>query len=217
MRIDFQKVAFRYPGAREPVFRDLDLIVRPGITLAKGFSGCGKSTLLRLAAGLLRPGAGRVSSDSPHAVGSAVFLRREVGFVFQQLNLLPLASVRRNVRLAMELAVRRDDAGAEALLERLGLARHAGERPSRLSGGQQQRAAIARALAKRPGLLLLDEPTSGLDDLNTAVIVRALRECLAPGCACLIATHDKRLDALADEILDFNTFLPVEEHLQALA
>ena len=193
MRIDFQKVAFRYPGAREPVFRDLDLIVRPGITLAKGFSGCGKSTLLRLAAGLLRPGAGRISSDSPHAVGSAVFLRREVGFVFQQLNLLPLASVRRNVRLAMELAGRRDDAGAEALLERLGLARHAGERPARLSGGQQQRAAIARALAKRPGLLLLDEPTGNLDEDSTARVESLLDDYRrSTGAALLWISHDPR-------------------------
>ena len=101
--------------------------------------------------------------------------------------------------------------------ELLGLARYANSKPSRLSGGQQQRASIARALAKKPSILLLDKPTSGLDDLNTQVISKAIKNTLAPGSVCLIATHDKRFDPLADEILDFNTFLPVEEHLQALA
>jgi ABC-type lipoprotein export system ATPase subunit len=148
-------------------------------------------------------------------VGSPGFLRHEVGFVFQQLNLLPLASVERNISLAVEMAGL-DGSDVRHWIELLGLASYAKAKPSRLSGGQQQRASIARALAKRPPILLLDEPTSGLDDLNTMVISKAVRSALAPDSVCLIATHDKRLDPIADEILDFNTFLPVEAHLQAL-
>ena len=216
MTIDLQKVCYSYPRSAVHVFDGLNLKLEPGITLAKGFSGCGKSTLLRLVAGLISPTGGTILTDSPHRVGSPAFLRVEIGFVFQQLNLLPLASVERNVRLAVEMAGG-NLSDVEDLLELLGLSRYAKTKPSKLSGGQQQRASIARALAKKPSILLLDEPTSGLDDLNTQVISKAIRNTLAPGSVCLIATHDKRLDPIADEILDFNTFLPVEEHLQALA
>ncbi len=216
MTIDLQKISYRYPRSATCVFESLNLELKPGITLAKGFSGCGKSTLLRLVAGLLSPTRGRILTDSPHRVGSPAFLRFEIGFVFQQLNLLPLASVERNVRLAVEMAGGNLSDVAD-LLELLGLSKYAAIKPSKLSGGQQQRASIARALAKKPSILLLDEPTSGLDDLNTEVISKAIRNTLAPGSVCLIATHDRRLDPIADEILDFNTFLPVEEHLQALA
>lgn len=216
MKIELQGVRFRYPGSAAEVFDDLDLTLHSGVTLAKGFSGCGKSTLLRLVAGLLFPDGGTISTDSPYPVGSSRFLRFEIGFVFQQLNLLPLASVERNIRLAVEMAGG-DVSSVHQWIDLLGLSKYAKTKPSKLSGGQQQRASIARALAKTPSILLLDEPTSGLDDLNTMVISKAIRNALAPGSICLIATHDKRLDPIADEILDFNTFLPVEEHLQALA
>ena len=89
--------------------------------------------------------------------------------------------------------------------------------PQTLSGGQQQRAAIARALIKEPSVLLLDEPTSGSDDLNTRVIARVLREYIVSDRICVISSHDHRLESLADEILDFNCFLPLEGHLLALA
>ena len=216
MKINLQSVSYRYPQAKLPVFEALDLQLKPGVTLAKGFSGCGKSTLLRLIAGLITPAAGRIVTDSPHPVGSPTYLRLEIGFVFQQLNLLPLASVERNIRLAVEMAGG-DSRNVQRWIDLLGLTKYAASKPARLSGGQQQRASIARALAKLPSILLLDEPTSGLDDLNTTVISQAIRHALAPGSVCLIATHDKRLDPIADEILDFNTFLPMEEHLQALA
>lgn len=215
MRIELKSVRYGYPRAKTPVFDALDLVLEPGVTLAKGFSGCGKSTLLRLIAGLLSPASGEILTESRHRVGSPGFLRYEIGFVFQQLNLLPLASVERNIRLAVEMAGR-DGADVQQWIDLLGLAKYAKSKPTKLSGGQQQRASIARALAKRAPILLLDEPTSGLDDLNAMVISKAIRSALAPGSVCLIATHDKRLDPIADEILDFNTFLPVEEHLQAL-
>lgn len=216
MKIEISNLGFRYPGANQPVFEGLNLSLKPGVTLAKGFSGCGKSTLLRLIAGLMRPDSGSITTSSPHSVGSSTYLRREVGFVFQQLNLLPLATVRRNIRLAVEMASG-DLEEVERWIAKLGLQAYANEKPSKLSGGQQQRAAIARALAKRPSILLLDEPTSGLDDLNTRVILGAIRNDLPADAVCLIATHDARLDSIANESLDFNTFLPVEKHLQALA
>jgi ABC-type lipoprotein export system ATPase subunit len=217
MHLEFTNVTFRYPRTREPVFSEFNLKVPPGITLAKGYSGCGKSTLLRLACGLLRPQHGAITTASPRAVGSPRFLREDAAFVFQQLNLLPLATVARNVSLAGEMSGHRDPLHESELIERLGLEKFKHKRPASLSGGQQQRAGIARALAKRVPILLLDEPTSGLDDLNTTVIARTLRETIRDGDVCLIATHDHRLETIADDILDFNTFLPVEEHLETLA
>ncbi len=192
----------------------------PGLTLIRGFSGCGKSTLLKLVAGYLRPDAGHIVLPGGFAPTDPVVARARLGFVFQQLNLLPLASLRRNLALVGALAglaapevARR----TEKYLSLLGLEAYADRRPDTLSGGQQQRAAIARALLKEPSVLLLDEPTSGLDDLNCRVIMKLLRDHLPARCVCLIATHDARLNTLPHESLDFNRFLPVEGHLVALA
>lgn len=215
MKIEIEQLKFRYPKTKEFVFDGLDFSVDSGITLIKGFSGCGKSTLLRLVAGLLPPASGTIKTDSPFAVGSSKFLMMEVGFVFQQMNLLPLASIERNISLALDMGDRSDD-DTSYWLQLLGIDKYAKKMPQQLSGGQQQRASIARALAKKPSLLLLDEPTSGLDDLNTDIICKAIRKSVSEGTTCLVASHDHRLDSISNDILDFNTFLPVEEHLQTL-
>ena len=204
MHVSLKSVSYRYPGAKTAVFEDVSCEFHPGVSLLKGYSGCGKSTMLRLVSGLLRPTSGSLTSDSQLKPGSAAFLRSEVGFVFQQLNLLPLASVRRNAQLAARLAGKPAD-GVMHWLEVLGISDYARKRPAQLSGGQQQRAAIARALAKSPKLLLLDEPTSGLDDENTEVIKSVIAKKLPQDTNCLIATHDSRLLSLTDAILDFNT------------
>ncbi|WP_018969762.1 ATP-binding cassette domain-containing protein [Rubritalea marina] len=215
MQVSVNNLSYRYPHAAAPVFDGFDFNADAGITLIKGFSGCGKSTLLRIIASLIPVPKGTVVTTSPHGFGSSTFLREEVGFVFQQLNLLPLASVRRNILLALELA-NKPSALADEWIQALGLEKLQHKKPTKLSGGQQQRAAIARALAKQPSILLLDEPTSGLDHLNTQIITQALTNKLPKSTVCLIATHDNRLDPIADEILDFNSFLPVEEHLQEM-
>jgi ABC-type lipoprotein export system ATPase subunit len=140
--------------------------------------------------------------------------------VFQQINLLPLATLCRNLELAASLSGVTSEITQERIghwLGLLGLEEFAKRRPNSLSGGQQQRAAIARALIKEPAVLLLDEPTSGLDDLNTQVIIRVLRQYVAGTRICVICSHDSRLHPIANEILDFNCFLPLEGHLVALA
>lgn len=214
--ITCEKLGFTY--GRGPVLEAFDAVFRPGLTLIKGFSGCGKSTLLKLVAGYLRPTSGRIVLPDGANHGTA-FQRRELGFVFQQLNLLPLASVRRNLALVGAFAgLSRHDTNTriDKYLALLGLEELADRDPGSLSGGQQQRAAIARALIKEPTVFLLDEPTSGLDDLNCRVIMNLLGTHLPADCICLVATHDQRLNTLPHESLDFNRFLPVERHLVAL-
>src|SRR5688500_5094399 len=215
-----EKIFFRYSRKTDWIINDFSHPFAPGITLIKGASGCGKSTLLRILAGYLNASSGRIVTPSGVAPIDRDFQRKELGFVFQQLNLLPLATVARNLEMAGSLA----GLPHEETLERtqrwlalLGLRQFADRRPAALSGGQQQRAAIARALIKEPTVLLLDEPTSGLDDLNTQVICNTLRQFITGQRVCVICTHDHRLDFIADEVLDFNRFLPLEGHLVALA
>ncbi len=215
MEIKVHNLTYRYPKKKHPVFSDFDFTAKPGITLLKGFSGCGKSTLLRLIASLLRPDQGTITTSSPHPFGSPKYLRNEIGFVFQQLNLLPLANVERNISMAAQLASAPKHA-ADEWIEILGLNHLKKQLPLQLSGGQQQRAALARAMAKCPSIILLDEPTSGLDELNTSIISQALKSKIPTDAVCLIATHDERLEHIANEILNFNSFLPVEEHLQEM-
>lgn len=215
-----KEIWFRYHARAPWVIENFSHEFAPGIILIKGASGCGKSTLLRMLAGYLEPERGIITTPSGRPPTCRDFQRQEVGFVFQQLNLLPLASVERNLEMAGSLAGLGGDVIRQRTgtwLETLGLGKFGKRRPNSLSGGQQQRAAIARALVKEPQILLLDEPTSGLDDLNAQVISRALQIFVTGSRICVICSHDARLDSLAHEILDFNRFLPLEGHLLALA
>ena len=121
-------------------------------------------------------------------------VRKQIGIVFQAFNLFPHMTVLRNVTLAPRnvLGLSNEDADAEAteLLARFGLADKRDEYPDRLSGGQQQRAAIVRALAMRPKLMLLDEVTSALDPELVAEVLNVIRELAASGMTMLIATHE---------------------------
>ncbi len=212
-------ISFRYQTERPWIIEHFNYAFKPGITLVKGASGCGKSTLLRLLAGFLKPQMGHVRTPSGSTPDDTAFQRRELGFVFQQLNLLPLATVQRNLALAASLAglaAGQITANSDRWLRLLGLEQYARRLPQSLSGGQQQRAAIARALVKEPHVLLLDEPTSGLDDLNTRVITRALQHFVTGERICVVSSHDSRLEHLAHEVLDFNRFLPLERHLETL-
>ena len=212
-------VSFRYFRQQPWIIEKFNCVFRPGITLIKGASGCGKSTLLRLMAGYLVPCSGMISTPRGANPLDPEFQRRDLGYVFQQLNLLPLATVTRNLTLAASLAgLPSDDTSTRSAkwLRLLGIEEFAHRLPKSLSGGQQQRAAIARSLVKEPLVLLLDEPTSGLDDLNARVIIRALHEYVTGPRICILSSHDARLESLAHEILDFNRFLPLERHLEAL-
>jgi lipoprotein-releasing system ATP-binding protein len=163
-----------YPTRSGPlsVLRDVSLEVQRGEALAvMGPSGSGKSTLLYILGTLDRPTSGSVSlaGKDPFTLPEkalADFRNRHIGFVFQDHYLLPQCSVLENV-LIPTLAATDGGAGAEAwareLLERVGLSNRLDHRPAELSGGERQRVAVARALIRRPVLLLADEPTGNLD------------------------------------------------------
>ena len=184
-------------------------VFRPGITLLKGYSGSGKTTLLKLLAGYLSPDSGRIATPTGAKVSSRRYCRRDVAYMFQGINLLPLMSVERNLRLAAEMAMlpgKQWKPRCEQLLRDLGLTELRHRRADKLSGGQAQRAALARTLMKDAAVVLLDEPTSGLDDTNTDIIRRLVLadQANAPR-ICIISTHDSRLLDMADEIIDFDS------------
>lgn len=192
---------------RRPVFDDFNYRFTRGITILKGYSGSGKTTLLKLLAGYLHPESGRIITPSGSSVTSRRFRRREVSYMFQGINLLPLMSVERNLHLAAEMAMipRREwEPRCRSLIEQLGLGEYRKRRADKLSGGQMQRAALARTLMKNAPIVLLDEPTSGLDDENTRIIRRLVMQDAAER-ICIISTHDSRLFDLGHDILDFDS------------
>jgi putative ABC transport system ATP-binding protein len=174
-----------------------------------GPSGSGKSTLLNLAGGLDRPSQGEVVVDGT-VLGScgrralAVLRRRRVGYVFQDLNLLPSLTAAENVALPLELdgvAVRQAWRVAAAALSTVDLDGYGPRFPDELSGGQQQRVAIARALVGQRRLLLADEPTGALDSQTGEAVLRVLRSKVDGGAAGVLVTHEARHAAWADRVV----------------
>jgi putative ABC transport system ATP-binding protein len=207
-------------GIEVLALRGVDLDIGKGELVAlMGPSGCGKSTLLHLLGGLDRPTAGSIALgetrvDGLSEAGWAVLRRREIGFVFQFFNLVQTLTVAENVDLpALLVGTSRTKARRrrEELLQRLGVSARADALPSRLSGGQQQRVALARALVNRPRLLLADEPTGNLDSESAREVVALLRELANEGQTVLLATHDPRVAASADRVLQLRDGLLVEE------
>lgn len=176
----------------EPVIRGIDLTLAPGDSLAvMGPSGCGKTTLLRLLAGLERPDEGTIAVSGREVAGPGLHVppeRRRVVLVFQDLALFPHMTIAQNVAFGLR---RRSALRADDLIERVFLSGLGHRYPHELSGGQRQRAAIARALACEPEVVLLDEPFANLDVYLRPRVRRQVRDVLAEaGVASLLMTHD---------------------------
>jgi len=188
--------------------RGVDLDVAPGELVALvGRSGSGKTTLLNIVGGLDRPDAGSVLVDGVDVAaldeeGQARLRRDRVAFVFQTFGLIPVLTAAENVGVPLRLReapVAERERRVELLLELVGLAAHALQRPDELSGGQQQRVAIARALAGSPRLLVADEPTGQLDSETGLAVMALIRGVVeAEGMSALVATHDPVMIRLAD-------------------
>jgi len=212
IQLDAVERVYALPGGQSHAALDgLSLRIAAGEHVAVlGKSGSGKSTLLNLLAGLDRATAGRVQVvGTDLATLSEGDLARwrgpNVGVVFQFFQLLPTLTVLENLLLAMDLVskvpteLRR--MRAVDLLARVGVADQAAKLPAMLSGGQQQRAAIARALANDPPLLLADEPTGNLDSETAQDIGRLFQDLAQEGKTLLIVTHDAALAAGAQRVL----------------
>jgi polar amino acid transport system ATP-binding protein len=183
---------------RLEVLKGIDLTVAEHEVVALiGASGSGKSTLLRCINLLEEIDGGRIVIEGVEITGRGVNVdrvRRRIGIVFQAFNLFPHMTVIGNITLAPRKVLKLTRTEAEdrgtALLERFGLADKRDEYPDRLSGGQQQRAAIVRALAMQPDILLLDEITAALDPELVAEVLDVIRELAAEGMTLVLATHE---------------------------
>ncbi len=184
-------------GANE-VLRGINTTVSRGEVIAIiGPSGCGKSTFLRSLNLLEQPTDGQVLLDGIDITSKEVNInemRQRVGMVFQQFNLFPNMTIKRNIMLApVELGKMTNaeaSAKADELLERIGLADKADYYPDSLSGGQKQRVAIARALAMSPEVLLFDEPTSALDPEMVGEVLNLMKDVAVEGMTMMVVTHE---------------------------
>ena len=188
---------------------DVNLTVNKGENVAVvGASGSGKSTLLHVMGGVDTPNEGNVIVDGKDITRltdeeMSVFRRRKIGFVFQAYHLIPVLTVEENIKMPILLDHRKPDRDyIDHIIEMLGLKDRRKHLPNQLSGGQQQRAAIARALANRPALILADEPTGALDSKNGNEVITLLQDSVKKLDQTLVLiTHNIDLAREADRIV----------------
>lgn len=185
---------------------DLD-IYRGEVVVLLGPSGSGKSTLLNILGGLDRATSGRLTFDGTDLTAASdrqltEFRRRRVGFIFQFYNLIPSLTARENVTLVTDLVA--DPMPADEALDIVGLKDRATHFPAQLSGGEQQRVAVARAVAKRPQVLLCDEPTGALDSATGVRVLQALADVNKRiGTTTALITHNVAIGAMGDRVIHF--------------
>lgn len=211
-------------GVAAPALTDVTLSIRSGeFVVLLGRSGSGKSTLLNLIAGLDQADSGALAvGDQTLTVASedalATWRGRQVGVVFQFFQLLPTLTVLENILLAMEFvgAIPRRErrARGQELLQLVGVADQANKLPAALSGGQQQRAAIARALANDPAIIVADEPTGNLDSATAATVLALFRDLVARGRTVVLATHDETIAAEVHRVIRLADGRVIENQLR---
>lgn len=202
--------SFRQGSVESRVLNGIDLTVNRGEFLVVfGPSGCGKSTLLAIMGLLDSPTGGLYCFDGQPVQNlklsdRARIRNQEIGFVFQGFNLIGDMSVFENVEQPLTYSnMKSSDRRGRVmeLLEKMGVADRARNRPGQLSGGHQQLVALARALACKPTILLADEPTGNLDSANGQMVMNLLKRLHADGATICLVTHDPRFIHLADRKL----------------
>lgn len=202
----------KYYGAEPNLVRALDgvdLDVERGEFVAiVGTSGSGKSTLLHMLGGLDNPTSGSVEVGGKELSKMnddqlTIFRRRNIGFIFQSYNLVPILNVYENIVLPIELdGERPDKTFIEKIVKMLGLTEKLNNLPNNLSGGQQQRVAIARALATKPAIILADEPTGNLDSKTSQEVLGLLKMTSQQFHQTIVMiTHNNEIAQLADRIV----------------
>ncbi len=202
----------KYYGSGDSLVKALDGVnfsVEQGEFVAVvGTSGSGKSTLLNMMGGLDNPTSGSVKVDGREIAGMTsdeltVFRRRQIGFVFQNYNLVPMLNVYENIVLPIALDGNRPDKNfIDGVVKMLHLEDKLERFPGNLSGGQQQRAAIARAIAFKPAIILADEPTGNLDSKTGQEVLGLLKQTAERyGQTLVMITHNLEIAQLADRIV----------------
>lgn len=170
-----------------------------------GPSGSGKTTVLNMLGGMDSCDEGEISVDgarisSYNRKQLTLYRRFDIGFIFQFYNLLPNLTAKENVEIAAQ--TKKDFIPAEDILAKVGLAQRLNNFPAQLSGGEQQRVSIARALAKKPKLLLCDEPTGALDYNTGKMILKLLQDtCRSDGMTVILVTHNSAIAPMADRVI----------------
>lgn len=202
----------KYYGSEPNIAKALDgvsLEIQSGEFVAIiGSSGSGKTTLLNMIGALDEPDSGTIFVDGKDLTKMSeeertVFRRRKIGLVFQNYNLVPILSVYENIVLPLEFDGQQpQEDWIMQLLDHLGIAEKAHQRPAALSGGQQQRVAIARALSTHPSLILADEPTGNLDSRTSREVVELMVQAGKQyHQTILFITHNERIAQMADRVL----------------
>jgi putative ABC transport system ATP-binding protein len=202
----------KYYGKDPNITKALDgvslSISKGSFTAIVGTSGSGKTTLLNMLGGLDTPTEGTViiGEKQIHSMNDeqlTIFRRRNIGFVFQNYNLVPILNIYENIMLPSDLdGDTVDKSYLEKIVQLLGLREKLYNMPNQLSGGQQQRVAIARALAGKPAILLADEPTGNLDSKSSANVMEILKQAnLSFGQTIVMITHNELLAQMVDTII----------------
>jgi len=200
--VELNQVRREFDGGRIVALHGISLAIEEGETLAiVGPSGSGKSTLLNLLCGLDHPTSGEVKFEGRTVTGRLDWRRiraRHVGIVFQSFCLLPELTARENIEVAISTNLKDSERRSRSLdlLQAVGLAERADNKPPRLSGGERQRVAIARALINRPRLVLADEPTGNLDQSTGRHVLDLLMDVVrSRGATLAMITHEPAVAA----------------------
>lgn len=205
IRADHLSVRYEGEGVAVDALKDVTFEVEQGeFIVVLGPSGSGKSTLLNIVGGMDKPTGGEIWYKDRELTGYTAdqlsdYRKDVVGFVFQFFNLIPSLNAVENVELAASIV--REHMDPKAVLAMVGLDGRERHFPAQLSGGEQQRVSIARAIVKKPDLLLCDEPTGALDSKNSVAIVKLLLEVgRSLNCPVMTITHNAEMARVADRV-----------------
>ena len=206
---------FKLSSGDSDAFKSTTLTIEKGsFVIVSGRSGAGKTTLLNMISGIDAPTSGEISLNGDRISKMSKrqlnkLRRKTIGMVFQSHALMPLLSAFENVELPLRILglkaserLRR----TEEILEILGLKYRMSHRPYELSGGERQRVSVARALVRKPEILIADEPTSQLDSVNTEIVFDQIKQiCKSFNTTVVLATHDQRMKKFGNRLYDMSS------------